>query len=71
MISRFLNLKNRYSALAKLDKASRQLIYDLYLAKEPKSLWQLSRETGIPVMTLQDRKKRILLQLRQILSKKS
>ena len=64
-------VRDLYSALAKLDKASRQLIYDLYLTKEPKSLRQLSRETGIPVMTLQDRKKRILLQLRQILTRKS
>ena len=36
-------VRDLYSALAKLDKASRQLIYDLYLAKEPKSLRQLSR----------------------------
>ena len=64
-------VRDLYSALAKLDKASRQLIYDLYLAKEPKSLRQLSRETGVPVMTLQDRKKRIFLQLKQILSRKS
>ena len=64
-------VRDLYSALAKLDKASCQLIYDLYLAKEPKSLRQLSRERGIPVMTLQDRKKRIFLQLKQILSRKS
>ena len=63
-------VKDLYSALEKLDRASCQLIYDLYLAKEPKSLRQLSRETGIPVMTLQDRKKRILLRLKQILSRK-
>lgn len=64
-------VKDLYSALKKIDRDSCQLIYDLYLAEEPKSLRQLSRETGIPVMTLQDRKKRILFQLKQILSGKS
>lgn len=57
-----------YAALAQLDSESYWLIYRLYLAKERKTLRQLSSESGIPVMTLQDRKQKALAILRQILS---
>lgn len=64
-------VKELYSALALLDAASCQLIYDLYLAKERKTLRKLSQESNIPVMTLQDRKKKILLWLKKELSRKN
>lgn len=54
--------------LERLDTASYLLIYDLYLAKERKTLRKLSQESGIPVMTLQNRKAKILVQLRKRLS---
>lgn len=64
-------VKDLYSALALLDEASYRLIHDLYLATERKSLRQLSKESNIPVMTLQDRKKKILLQLKKELTRKN
>lgn len=57
-----------YAALAQLDRESFRLIYMLYFSKKGKTLRQLSSESGIPVMTLQDHKKRALAILRQILS---
>ncbi len=57
------------AALYELDEESRILIQTLYLADTRKTLRQLSQDSGIPVMTLQDRKKKILLRLRQKLSK--
>lgn len=57
-----------HAALAQLDLESYHLIYALYLADGRKSLRQLSSESGIPVMTLQDRKKKALALLLQILS---
>ncbi len=58
-----------HTALCELDEESRILIQTLYLADTRKTLRQLSQDSGIPVMTLQDRKKKILLRLRQKLSK--
>lgn len=57
-------------ALTRLDVQSYQLIYSLYLADSRKTLRQLSQDSGIPVMTLQDRKKKILTKLGRDLSKK-
>lgn len=57
-----------YAALAQLDWESCRLIYMLYLADEIKTLRQISSESGIPVMTLQDHKQKALAILRQILS---
>jgi len=58
-------------ALRQLDIESYKLINALYLADTRKTLRQLSRESGIPVMTLQDQKKKIFVYLRQtLLSKK-
>ena len=57
-----------YAALSQLDLKSCRLIYMLYLSKKRKTLRQLSSESGIPVMTLEDRKKKALAILRQILS---
>lgn len=57
-----------YAALAQLDVESYHLIYMLYLAPERKSLRELSSESGIPVMTLQGRKKKALAFLLQKLS---
>ncbi|MBP3509327.1 hypothetical protein [Oscillibacter sp.] len=64
-------VKSLQKALAQLDMESYRLIYALYLAKKRKSLRQLSQETGIPVMTLQDRKKKILATLKQKLNNKN
>ena len=47
-------------ALEHLDSESYQMIHALYLADTRKTLRQLSLDSGIPVMTLQDRKKKIL-----------
>ena len=58
-------------ALRQLDEKSRVLIDSLYLADTRKTLRQLSQDSGIPVMTLQDRKKKILSFLKQELSKKN
>lgn len=63
-----LELHQLRTALEALDTDSYDLIYTLYLAEKPKSLRQLSRESGIPVMTLQDRKKRVLQRLREVIS---
>ena len=64
-------IKSLQKALAQLDMESYRLIYALYLAKKRESLRQLSQETGIPVMTLQDRKKKILATLKQKLNNKN
>lgn len=59
------------NALNHLDSESYQLIHALYLADTRKTLRQLSLESNIPVMTLQDRKKKVLAQLsRELLKKK-
>lgn len=55
-------------ALGQLDTESYRLIHSLYLADTCKTLRQLSQESGIPVMTLQDRKRKTLLWLRETLS---
>lgn len=64
------NTKDLYAALDQLDTASYLLIHALYLADETKTFRQLSKESGIPVMTLQYRKEKALAFLRQMLSKK-
>lgn len=58
------------AAVARLDQESYRLIDTLYLAERRKTLRQLSRDSGIPVMTLRDRKERVLRRLREELSKK-
>lgn len=57
-----------HTALSQLDAESYRLISTLYLADKRKSLRQLSSESGIPVMTLQDRKKKAFAFLLQKLS---
>lgn len=57
-----------HTALSQLDAESYRLISTLYLADKRKSLRQLSSESGIPVMTLQNRKKKALAFLLQKLS---
>lgn len=47
-------------ALIQLDSESYRLIHALYLADTHKTLRQLSLDSGIPVMTLQDRKEKSL-----------
>lgn len=58
-------------ALERLDSECYQLIHALYLADTRKTLRQLSLESGIPVMTLQDKKKKILALLRQNMFQKN
>ena len=58
-------------ALECLDSESYQMIHALYLADTRKTLRQLSLESGIPVMTLQDRKKKILALLGRNMSRKN
>jgi len=50
-----------------LDKSERMLIAELYL--RGKSERQLSKETGIPAMTIHDRKTRILKKLKKMMEK--
>ena len=56
-------------ALTRLDSQSYQLIHSLYLADTRKTLRQLSQDSGIPIMTLQDRKRNALSWLGRELSK--
>lgn len=69
-ISEYAKYKALHSALASLDAESYELIYSLYLGEEPKSLRKLSKERGTSVMTLQNRKKKILMHLRDEIIKK-
>ena len=50
-------------ALQSLSQQDAWIIEELYLAKPHKTLRQLSAESKIPVMTLQDRKTKILATL--------
>lgn len=50
-----------------LDESERMLISELYL--QGKSERQLSKETGIPAMTIHDRKSRILKKLKKMMEK--
>lgn len=68
--SEYARNKALYEALSLLDAKSYKLIHALFLEEKPKSLRKLSKETGIPVMTLQNRKKKILMQLRDDIIKK-
>ena len=63
--------KDLYDALAQLDTESYHLIHLLFFADGHKTLRQISKEIGIPVMTLEYRKKKILARLLQILSEKN
>lgn len=60
-----------HQALEHLDTESYQLIHALYLADTRKTLRQLSMNSAIPVMTLQDRKKKILARLAQSMLQKN
>ena len=53
--------------LIKLTAEERWLIDELYLFDNTKSVHKLSKECGIPRMTLNDRKKRILIKLKKFL----
>lgn len=53
-------LQELYKNLHHLPARDYQLIYELYLASPRRTIRQLSAEYGIPVMTLQDRKQRII-----------
>ena len=59
-----------YNALRQLPVQDYQVIYELYLATPRKTIRQLSAVYGIPVMTLQDRKQRIVSALRTKVSSK-
>ena len=58
-------------ALKCLDSESYWLIHALYLADTRKTLRQLSLNSGVPVMTLQDRKKKALALLGQNMLRKN
>ena len=58
-------------ALGCLDPESHRMIHALYLADPRKTLRQLSLESGIPVMTLQDRKKKALALLSRKMCRKN
>lgn len=60
-----------YNALRQLPVQDYQIIYELYLATPRKTIRQLSAEYGIPVMTLQDKKQRIVSALRTKVSGKN
>ena len=52
-------------AIKSVSDTERWIISELYLAKPPKTLRQLSAESGIPVMTLQNKKKKALENIRK------
>ena len=54
-----------HTAIKLMTDSERWIITELYLARPPKTLRQLSAESGIPVMTLQNRKKKALKNLRE------
>lgn len=60
-------VKRLKQCLLQLNEAERQLIIALYYLQ--KSEHQLAAETGIPRMTINNRKKRILSQLKKLLEK--
>lgn len=60
-----LDLKILRSALKTLTEEEYKLIYALYLAQTPMTERQLSAETGIPQMTINCRKNRLLRKLKK------
>ncbi|WP_166083252.1 sigma-70 family RNA polymerase sigma factor [Erysipelothrix anatis] len=54
-----------HQCLAQLDKEEQELIFTLFF--QNKSEHQLAAETGIPRMTIHNRKKRILVQLKKLM----
>ena len=57
-------------ALSQLPTDEHRMIYDLYLSQPRKTVNDLSEESGIPTMTLQNKKIRILAKLRRSLEGK-
>ncbi|KJR44410.1 hypothetical protein UF75_5208 [Desulfosporosinus sp. I2] len=66
IISEMLLVKLR-QCLKMLDESEKTLIVELYL--QSKSERQLSKETGIPSMTIHDRKTKILKKLKKLMEK--
>ena len=66
-----VRIKDLYDALAQLDAASYHLIFSMFLADEQKTYRQLSKESGIPVTTLEYRKQKIFTRLLKMLSEKN
>ena len=64
---RHLLIQQLYAAIQALPNDEYQIIYALYLRKPSKTVRKLSEESGIPFMTLQNRKHRILQRLKQLL----
>ena len=60
-----LDLETLQSALKTLTKEEYEIIYALYLSQKPMSERELSAKTGIPRMTINYRKKRILRKLKK------
>ena len=67
---RSLLMQEMYAALRQLPEDERGMIYILYLNRPQKTISELSRESGIPLMTLQNKKLRILAKLRRSLKEK-
>lgn len=64
-VIRTLQEQELYEILRQLSEQDYRLIYALYLAKPRKTVRQLSSESHIPVMTLENRKLRILRALKK------
>ena len=65
-----LLVQNLREALSHLPEDEHRMIYDLYLSQPRKTVNDLSEESGIPTMTLQNKKIRILAKLRRSLEGK-
>lgn len=61
-----LVMQDCYSAISSLNEQEKQIIIGTIL--EGKSVRKLAHEMGIPIMTLQDKKKRALNKLKKILN---
>ena len=67
MIMDKLIAEKLHKCLAQLPKEEQELIFSLFF--QNKSEHQLAAETGIPRMTIHNRKKRILTQLKKLIEK--
>ena len=65
-----LLVQNLREVLSHLPEDEHRMIYDLYLSQPRKTVNELSEESGIPTMTLQNKKIRILAKLRRSLEGK-
>jgi RNA polymerase sigma factor (sigma-70 family) len=70
IVEKKMLIERMMAYVEELPSDEKNLIYELYFSeKEGKSVRQLSKETGIPLMTISYRKKKILEKLEKLLEK--